>query len=62
MSSEQFHLRKDASGRWMIEHCASATNATNANGSPVTGPTPVQSGMMITLGKTDKCPITLNLG
>ena len=46
----------------MIEHCASATNATNANGDPVTGPVAVQSGMTITLGKTGKCPITLNLG
>lgn len=62
MSPEQFHLRKDASGRWMIEPCASATNATNANGNPVTAPIPVQSGMIITLGKTGKCPITLNLG
>ena len=62
LSPEQFYVRKDASGRWMIEHCASATNATNANGNPVTGPVVVQAGMTITLGKTGKCPVTLNLG
>lgn len=62
MSSEQFNLFKDASGRWMIEHCAAAKNATNANGSPIITPIPVQSGMTVTLGKTGKCPITLKLG
>lgn len=62
MSPEQFHLFKDASGQWMIEHCAGAKNATYANGSPITAPISVQSGMIITLGKTGKCPITLKLG
>jgi serine/threonine protein kinase len=61
LSPEQFYLFKDASGRWMIEHCAPAANPTNANGNPITTPIPVQSGMTITLGKTGKCPITLNL-
>jgi serine/threonine protein kinase len=61
LSPEQFHLFKDNSGRWMIEHCAAATNATNANGKPVTAPIPVAPGMTITLGKTGKCPITVNL-
>ena len=59
LSPEQFHLFKDISGRWMIEHCTGATNATNANGSPVSAPIPVEPGMTITLGKTGKCPITL---
>jgi hypothetical protein len=45
----------------MVEHCAAAPNATNANGNPITTPIPVQSGMTITLGKTCKCPITLTL-
>lgn len=62
MSADQFHLFKDPSGCWMIEHCATATNATNVNGSVLSTPVPVQSGMTITLGKTGKCPITLNLG
>jgi serine/threonine protein kinase len=61
LSPEQFYLFKDASGRWMVEHCAAAPNATNANGNPITTPIPVQSGMTITLGKTGKCPITLIL-
>jgi hypothetical protein len=62
VSPKQFRLYKDGSGQWLLEHCLEAKNATNANGNPVTGPTPVQSGMTITLGKTGKCPITLNLG
>jgi len=61
ISPEQFHLFKDASGKWMIEHCSTAVNATNANGNPITTPIPVQSGMTITLGKSGKCHITLNL-
>ncbi|MEI6297194.1 MAG: protein kinase [bacterium] len=61
LSPQQFHLSKDASGRWMIEHCTAAANSTNANGNPITTPIPVQSGMTITLGKSGKCPITLIL-
>jgi pSer/pThr/pTyr-binding forkhead associated (FHA) protein len=61
ISPEQFHLFKDVSGKWIIEHYSTATNATNANGNPITAPIPVQSGMIITLGKTGKCPITLIL-
>ena len=61
LSPEQFHLFKDSSGRWMIEHCATATNVTNVNGTPITASIPVQSGITITLGKTGKCPITVNI-
>ena len=61
MSSEQFRLFKDTGGKWMIEHCAGATNATTANGTPLTSPIPVISGMTIALGKTGKCPLTLCL-
>lgn len=61
LSPEQFHLFKDSGGRWMIEHCATATNVTNVNGTAITTPIPVQSGMTITLGKTGKCPIIVNL-
>ena len=61
MAPEQFRLFKAVAGDWMIEHCAGATNATMANGKPITAPVPVVSGMVITLGKTGKCPLTLNL-
>lgn len=61
MSREQFHLFKDAAGQWMIDHCSGATNATNANGSPLTAPIPVSAGMILTLGKTGKCPVTIGL-
>lgn len=62
ISPEQFRLYKDASGHWLLEHCPEAKNITNANGNPVTAPVAVESGMIITLGKTGKCPITLNMG
>jgi hypothetical protein len=61
MSPEQFHLYKDASGSWMIEHCSYAKNMTNVDGTPLSGAMPVRDGMVLTLGKTGKCPITLKL-
>ena len=61
MSNEQFRLFRSDSGGWMIEHCAGATNATNVDGAPLTGPVPVRAGMQVSLGRTGKCPITLNL-
>ena len=61
LSPEQFYLSKDASGKWMIEHCAAAANMTNADGRPIVSRIPVEPGMTITLGKTSKCPIVLNL-
>jgi serine/threonine protein kinase len=61
MASEQFRLFKDAGGKWMIEHCATATNATTANGTPITAPIPITSGTVIAVGKTGKCALTLVL-
>lgn len=61
MSPEQFHLFRDASGNWIVEHCSYAKNATNADGNPITVAIPVRNGMVLSLGKTGKCPITLNL-
>lgn len=61
MSPEQFHLFRDASGKWMVEHCSYAKNITNADGSPISSPIIVRNGMVLTLGKTGKCQITLNL-
>ena len=60
-SPEQFRLFKDPAGRWMIEHSSAAKNSTNLNGAPLSGPAVVQSGMTVSLGKTGKCPIKLNL-
>lgn len=61
MSPEQFHLFRDASGKWMVEHCSYAKNMTNADGNPIPSPVIVQNGMVLSLGKTGKCAITLNL-
>ena len=62
MSPEQFHVFRNASGAWMIEHCSTATNATNADGVAITAAIPVHDGMVVTLGKTGKCPVRLDLG
>ncbi len=62
MSPEQFRLFRDSAGNWMIEHCAVAKNATNVDGKALTGPVRVSSGSTVTLGKTGKCPVRLNLG
>ena len=61
MSPEQFHVFRDSSGNWMIEHCYYAKNATNADGIPISSPALVRDGMLLNLGKTGKCPITLRL-
>ena len=61
MSPEQFHLSRDSSGQWSIEHCAQAKNATNVDGTPLTAAVAVRDGMTVTLGKTGKCPIKLTL-
>jgi serine/threonine protein kinase len=61
MSPEQFHVFKDTGGFWMIEHCHFAKNQTNVDGHILTTPTRVTAGMVVTLGKTGKCPITLKL-
>jgi hypothetical protein len=45
----------------MIEHCSYAKNMTNVDGTPLSGAMPVRDGMVLTLGKTGKCPITLKL-
>jgi hypothetical protein len=62
MSPEQFHLFRDTSGNWMVEHCAYAKNMTNADGNPLSGPIPVRDGMVLSLGKTGKCEISLKVG
>jgi hypothetical protein len=60
-STEQFRLFKDGTGFWMIEHCIPATNITNVNGVKVTSPTVLESGAVVTVGVSQKCPITLTL-
>lgn len=60
MSAEQFRLVKQTDGSWTIEHCATATNPTNVNGNPLAGAVPVTPGMVVDLGMSGKCPLTLN--
>ena len=61
MSSEQFRLFRGDDGRWMIEHCASAQNATTVDGQPLSAAVPVRDGMQVALGRTGKCPIHLGV-
>lgn len=61
MSSEQFRLFKDGAGLWLVAHCPGAKNSTNVDGVPISTPVPLRTGMTVTLGKTGKCPVTLNL-
>ena len=61
MSSEQFRLFRNESGIWMIEHCKAAVNATKVDGNPLTMSIAVQSGMRLSLGNSDKCPVILTL-
>jgi serine/threonine protein kinase len=61
MSNEQFRVFRDASGNWMIEHCMGAVNATNVDGTALSSSVGLRSGMTISLGRTGKCPITVNV-
>jgi len=61
MAEEQFRLFKNTTGTWMIEHCAGAKNATVGNAKAITTSTVVTSGMVVALGKTGKCPLTMTL-
>jgi serine/threonine protein kinase len=61
LSNEQFYLYK-ADERWFVEHCQGAINPTKVNGNVLTAPIAVTNGMVITVGKTGVCPVTLHLG
>jgi len=61
MSSEQFRFFRNGSGTWMIEHCKGAVNATKVDGNPLIMSIAVQSGMRLSLGNSDKCPMILTL-
>jgi len=61
LSNEQFHLYKTEE-RWFVEHCQGAVNPTKVNGNVLTAAIAVTNGMVITVGKTGVCPVTLNLG
>ena len=60
-SAEQFRLTKASAGRWLIEDCLGATNTTNVDGVPLADVKALRSGMMLTLGKSGKCPISIQL-
>ena len=61
MSAEQFLLTRQPAGGWTIEHGPSAQNATTVDGVALTGRIQVRHGMVVALGMSSKCPVTLNL-
>lgn len=61
MAARQFRVFRDDEGLWMIEHCAGAKNMTKADGSPLDGPKRVGGGIVIALGASGKCPLTLRV-
>ena len=60
LSEAQFRFFKNGTS-WMVEHCQGATNQSNADGQPLTAPLPVRSGMVLTVGRTKKCPVQVRI-
>ena len=59
MTTEQFRVSRNTAGLWQLEHCASATNATTIDGAGLAGPVTITDGLVIGIGKSMRCPITL---
>jgi serine/threonine protein kinase len=53
LSNPQFRLRKQ-SDHWVIEHCIGATNETIVNGKKLASPEPVENGMRVAVGNSNK--------
>ena len=60
-SERQFNLMKDPTGSWIIQHDPKATNQTYLNGTPLNQPQKLSSGMKVTVGKSGKCPLTIEI-
>lgn len=60
-SERQFNLMKDTTGSWTIQHDPKATNQTYLNGTPLNQPQKLSSGMEVTVGKSGKCPLTIEI-
>jgi eukaryotic-like serine/threonine-protein kinase len=61
MASSQFRVFKNGAGQWMVEHASGALNYTCVNGERLVSPVAIQSGMKITVGQSQRCPVTLHL-
>lgn len=61
MAPEQFRLEKCPDGSWTVSHCEGATNHTTCDGIPVDGAVRLRSGMVLAVGKTGKCAMTVAL-
>lgn len=60
-SEKQFILTLDDSGNWLISHHPDAINQTNLNNSILTKESALINGMKISLGKTGKCILVVEL-
>lgn len=60
-SERQFNLMKDPTGSWTIQHDPKATNQTYLNGTPLNQPQKLSSGMKVTVGKSGKCPLAIEI-
>jgi hypothetical protein len=60
VSAEQFRFFKSGDV-WMVEHCQGAKNQSNIDGHPLNSAVPIRSGMVLSVGKTKKCPVQMQL-
>ena len=60
-SERQFNLMKDPTGSWTIQHDPKATNQTYLNGTPLNQPQKLSGGMKVTVGKSGKCPLAIEI-
>jgi eukaryotic-like serine/threonine-protein kinase len=61
MSAEQFRLTRDDAGSWFVQHSESATNTTTIEGRPIDKPTRITDGLVIGIGKSSKCQLTIRV-
>ena len=52
---------KDPTGSWTIQHDPKATNQTYLNGTPLNQPQKLSGGMKVTVGKSGKCPLAIEI-
>jgi hypothetical protein len=60
-SDKQFNLKKDNDGSWTIQQNPSATNQTYLNDMPLNQPQKLTTGMKVTIGKSGKCPLSIQI-
>ena len=62
LSTDQFRLQREADGVWWLSHCEGATNPTSLNGAIVTVRTAICGPVVLTVGRSGKCPLQIGPG